>query len=58
MIEIFKLPGGGVPGDLTGLPRSRLAVLPGTTHVTLTERAEWLLPMIEEFLDLPVPEAD
>ncbi|KKG09870.1 alpha/beta hydrolase [Methanosarcina sp. 2.H.T.1A.6] len=55
-IEIFLLLGGGVPGDLTGLPRSRLAVLPGTTHVTLVERADWLLSMITEFLDSPMPE--
>jgi hypothetical protein len=40
-------------GDLVGLPRSRLAVLPGTTHVTLVDRAEWLVPMINEFLDAP-----
>lgn len=56
VIEIFRLLGGGVPGDLTGLPRSRLAILPGTTHVTLLERADWVLPMIGEFLDSPVPE--
>ena len=54
-IEIFRLLGGGVAGDLTGLPRSGLAILPGTTHVTLVERADWLLSMIEEFLDSPVP---
>lgn len=52
-VQIFRLLGGGVPGDLAGLPRSRLAVLPGTTHVTLVERADWLLSMITEFLDAP-----
>lgn len=55
-VEIFRLLGGGVAGDLTGLPRSRLAVLPGTTHVTMVERSDWLLSMAEEFLDSPVPE--
>jgi hypothetical protein len=45
-----------VPGDLTGLPRARLAVLPGTTHVTVMNRIDWLLPMITEFLDEPTPE--
>jgi pimeloyl-ACP methyl ester carboxylesterase len=29
-VELFRLLGGGVPGDLAGLPRSQLAVLPGT----------------------------
>ena len=56
VVELFRL-GGGVPGDLGGLPRSRLAVLPGTTHVSLMDRADWLTPMIEEFLDAPTPEA-
>jgi pimeloyl-ACP methyl ester carboxylesterase len=56
-VELFRLLGGGVPGDLAGLPRSQLAVLPGTTHVTLVERADWLLSMITAFLDAPMPEA-
>jgi pimeloyl-ACP methyl ester carboxylesterase len=50
-VELFRLLGGGVAGDLVGQPRSRLAVLPGTTHLTLVRRAAWLTPMIEEFLD-------
>ena len=45
-VEMFRLLGGGVPGDLAGLPRSRLAVLPGTTHVTLVDRADWLTSMV------------
>jgi pimeloyl-ACP methyl ester carboxylesterase len=55
--EMFRLLGGGVPGDLRGLPKSRLAVLPGTTHITLVHRADWLSSMIAEFLDEPMPEA-
>jgi len=56
-VEIFRLLGGGVPGDIAGLPASRLAVLPGTTRVTLVDRTDWLLLMVTEFLDAPVPEA-
>ena len=56
-VELFRLLGGGVPGDLVGLPRSQLAVLPGTTHVTLVERAEWLVSMMTQFLDTPMPKA-
>jgi pimeloyl-ACP methyl ester carboxylesterase len=55
--EMFRLLGGGVPGDLVGLPRSRLAILPGTTHVSIVDRVDWLLSMITEFLDAPMPEA-
>ncbi len=50
-VEMFKLLGGGVFGDVDGLPQSRLAVLPGTTHVGVIERTDWLVPMITEFLD-------
>jgi pimeloyl-ACP methyl ester carboxylesterase len=49
-VEMFRLIGGGVVGDLVGLPASRLAVLPGTTHITVVQRADWLVPMVEEFL--------
>jgi len=55
-VRMFRLLGGGVPGDLTGLPHSQLAVLPGTTHITMMERAAWLAPMVAEFLDAPVAE--
>lgn len=56
MVELFGLLGGGVPGDMTGLPKARLAILPGTTHVTVMNRGDWLLPMITEFLDEQTPE--
>src|SRR5499433_969208 len=51
VVEMFRLLGGGVPGDLHGLPRSQLAVLPGTTHVTVMDRVDWLLSMVTAFLD-------
>jgi pimeloyl-ACP methyl ester carboxylesterase len=54
-VEMFRLLGGGVIGDVAGLPRSQLAVLPGTTHITLVHRGGWLSSMIGEFLDAPVP---
>jgi pimeloyl-ACP methyl ester carboxylesterase len=57
-VQMFRLLGGGVVGDLAGLPNSRLAVLPGTSHVSLVERAEWLVSMIGEFLDAPMPLAE
>lgn len=50
-VALFRLLGGGVIGDLTGLPRSQLAILPGTTHVTLPSRVELLMAMIPAFLD-------
>ncbi len=57
-VEMFRLLGGGVMGDLTGLPKSQLAILPGTTHATLVERGEWLASMVTAFLDAPMPDAE
>ena len=54
-VEMFRLLGGGVIGDLVGLPRSQLAILPGTTHVTTVSRDDLLIPMIVPFLDAPMP---
>ncbi|HWS15615.1 MAG TPA: alpha/beta hydrolase [Candidatus Methylomirabilis sp.] len=42
-VEMFRL-----------LPHAQLAVLPGTDHMTLVNRAEWQVSMIEAFLDAPV----
>lgn len=55
--QMFRLLGGGVMGDMSGLPKSQLAVLPGTTHVTLLFKTEALLSMIPAFLDAPIPSA-
>lgn len=57
-VELFGLRGGGVMGDLAGLPEAQLAVLPGTSHFVppgsgLLDRADWLLAMIPPFLDAP-----
>lgn len=54
-VELFRLRGGGVFGDVAGLPAAQLAVLPGTTHVGMLDRAAWLLMMIPPFLDAPPP---
>jgi pimeloyl-ACP methyl ester carboxylesterase len=49
-VEMFRLLGGGVAGDMAGLPRARLAILPGTTHITVMQQGERLAPMVEDFL--------
>jgi pimeloyl-ACP methyl ester carboxylesterase len=55
-VEMFRLLGGGVFGDASGLPPSQVAVLPGTTHITVGHRAGFLVSMIEEFLEAPTPD--
>jgi len=62
-VELFRLLGGGVMGDLIGLPKPQLAVLPGTSHFVppgsgVLDRADWLVSMIGGFLDAPMPEVD
>lgn len=56
-VEFFRLVGGGVFGDMMPMPKSQLAILPGTSHVGMTDRAELLVPMITAFLDAPMPDA-
>lgn len=51
MLELFKAKGGGKMGDIHGLPKSRLAIIPGTTHIGMIQRTDWLIPMITDFLD-------
>lgn len=66
VVAFFRLVGGGRPGtgdagndagrdvrgdDAARPAASQLAVLPGTTHDTLSRRAEWVASMVEEFLD-------
>ncbi len=50
-LELFRAKGGGKMGDIYGLPKSRLAIIPGTTHIGMIQRTDWLIPMITDFLD-------
>ena len=51
-VEMFRLFGGGRFGDSPeGLPDSQLAILPGTSHVSIVFRPELLLSIIPPFLD-------
>ncbi len=57
-VQMFRLLGGGIFGDMPpGLPASQLAILPGTSHVTVVDRSELLLAIIPPFLDAPLPAA-
>lgn len=54
-VAMFRLLGGGVLGDLSPMPASQFAVLPGTSHIGVTHRADMLSTMIEPFLAGPNP---
>jgi pimeloyl-ACP methyl ester carboxylesterase len=57
-VEMFGLLGGGQgDGDMRSRPASRLAVLPGATHLSMMAHVELLLPMLTSFLDALMPGA-
>lgn len=49
--DMYHLCGGGVFADMKGLPKSRLAVIPAASHVTLMMQTDKLMPLITAFLD-------
>lgn len=49
--EMYQLLGGNVFGDVAELPKSQLAILPGTTHVSVMMQTAWLLQNVPAFLD-------
>lgn len=51
-VELFGLLGGGkTDGTMAGIPNSRLAIFPGTTHWSAVARVDLLAPLIPSFLD-------
>ncbi len=53
--KLYQLLGGSVFADMTGLPKSRLAIVPATTHVTLMMETDKLLALIQPFIDNVAP---
>ena len=55
--EMFRLKGDEIFGDMRPRSESRLAILPDTTHVTLMQKMDVIVPMVTDFLDASPPEA-
>ena len=55
VVEMSRLLGGGVPRFDGSVSPSQVAILPGTDHVTLMYRSDLLMPMIDTFLNAPIP---
>jgi pimeloyl-ACP methyl ester carboxylesterase len=54
IVEMYALLGGGLQDVGMGPPpQSQLAVLPGTTHLSIIARTDLLLPVVMSFLDAP-----
>jgi pimeloyl-ACP methyl ester carboxylesterase len=52
--ELYGLLGGGMADARGNLPRSRMCVVPGASHVSVVSRTDVLLPVIPPFLDAPL----
>jgi pimeloyl-ACP methyl ester carboxylesterase len=56
-MEMYTLFGGNVFADMEGLPRSRLAIVPGSTHVSLMMETEKIVSYLTPFLNIPSEKA-
>jgi pimeloyl-ACP methyl ester carboxylesterase len=52
-IELFRAFGGGVMGDLAGMPRSQLMIVPAASHMGIMERFDTIADAAIAFLDRP-----
>ncbi|MCG2618116.1 alpha/beta hydrolase [Terrimonas sp. NA20] len=50
LAKTYKLLGGDLIGDFTGIPRSQLAIIPAQTHVTLMMATSVLAGYLDSFL--------
>lgn len=50
LAETYRLLGGDILGDMTGLPKSQLAILPGKTHVSLMMDTQAISAIVGSFL--------
>ena len=55
--EMFRLKGDELFGDMRPRSESRLAILPDTTHITLMDKVDVIVPMVNDFLDAQPPKA-
>ena len=53
-VEMYRLRGGGYMIDFGPIPAAQLAIFPGSSHISVMMRTEWLLSMITAFLDSPL----
>jgi hypothetical protein len=53
--EMFRLKGDEIFGDMRSRSESRLAILPDTTHITLMDKWDVIVSMVNDFLN-PQPQ--
>lgn len=50
-VEMYKLRGGGYMVDFGPIPAAQLAIFPGSSHISVMMETNWLVSMINPFLD-------
>ena len=50
-VEMYKLRGGGYMIDFGPIPAAQLAIFPGSSHISVMMETNWLVSMINPFLD-------
>jgi pimeloyl-ACP methyl ester carboxylesterase len=50
-VEMYRLRGGSYMVDFGPVHKAQLALLPGTSHISVMMQTEWLVSMITPFLD-------
>jgi pimeloyl-ACP methyl ester carboxylesterase len=50
LMKTYQLLGGGVSADLGPMPKSRLAIVPGQSHVSLMMQTKTILGYLDDFL--------
>ena len=53
-VEMYRLRGGGYMIDFGPIPAAQLALFPGTSHISVMMQTDWLVSMINPFLDTPL----
>jgi len=51
LFETYRLLGGGVFADMTGVPKSQLAIIPAQGHVSLMNQTQTILQFLNGFLN-------
>lgn len=55
-VEMYRLRGGGYMIDFGPIPAAQLAIFPGSSHISVMMETNWLVSMINPFLDKALQE--
>ena len=56
-VEMYRLRGGSYMVDFGPIHAAQLAILPGSSHISVMMQTDWLLSMTVPFLDAPLQQA-